>query len=636
MPTPASTAGSQVAAGLGAVVAGVAAVAAVSKLAAPGTTAAPAGTSATTISVPTFLNRATFGATDTAIAGFAAIGQDKWIAQQVDAAPTPGGAPGFWSSTPNFHLDWIMRRQADFTAAYSVAVAAAATPAAAAKVRAQTVQTTQFQESFWARAVLGDDQLRHRMALALSEIFVVSFESSTITPRIAASWYDMLSAHAFGAYADLLKAVTLHPAMGIYLNIIGNAQADNDPSRHADQNYAREILQLMSIGLVTLNADGSPKTTVSGAVVPPYQYDDIAALANVFTGWGWFAKSPNLSTFSRQPANGVDLTSPDVQNLIAYPTYHSQLAKTVLGTTIPAYTGPAPTTTAGAAALAAYQAKSLDTALKTIATHPNVAPFIGRRLIQRFVTSNPSPAYIGRVAAAFAGDPSKPSTYGDLLATLKAVLTDPEAMSATTAAGNTFGKLREPVLRMTHVLRACEATSTATPTAPYGNFTPYGDFGSPDLLDQAPLEALSVFNFWSPDYVPPGTNLAKAGLVGPEFQAVDVLTVASYANLMIGVVQGMGWPGGDVTVTYTKEVATLTPPGTSTADNNQALIDRINLLFFGGAMSPVLSARLSRVLAGTASTAKTPTPAQKSAVQFYKVKNALIIALTSPEYIVQR
>jgi uncharacterized protein (DUF1800 family) len=638
MTAEASTVSPKVAAGLGAVAAGAVAVAAVSQLATPTTTSTSSAASAagSSISTAAFLNRATFGATDTSIAAYQLAGQKAWFAAQLDAAPTPAGASGFWSSTPSFHLQWIMRRQSDFAATYQAALAAATSTAAASNIHQQSVQSSQFQESFWARAVLGDDQLRNRMALALSEIFVVSFESSTITPRIAASWYDMLSANAFGGYFDLLKAVTLHPAMGLYLNVTGSQQADNDPTRHADQNYAREVLQLMSVGLVSLNADGSTQLNTSGASSAPFQYADMAALANVFTGWGWDAAKPTVTTFSHQPANGTDLTSPDVQNLISYPLYHSQLAKTFLGTTIAAYTGAAPTTAAGAAALTAYQTQSLDTALKTIAAQPNVAPFIGRRLIQRFVTSNPSAAYVGRVAAAFTGDTSKPSTYGNLMATLAAVLTDPDAQSATVAAGNTFGKLREPVVRMTHWLRACEATSTATTTAPLGNFVQFADFGSPDQLDQAPLEAISVFNFWTPDYVPPGTNIAKAGLVAPEFQAVDVLTVASYANLMIEVAQNMGWPGGNVTVPYTKEVAALTPPGTSTTDNNQGLIDRINLLFFGGAMSTVLSARLLRVLNATVSTAKAPTAAQKSAVQIDKVKNAFIIAMTSPEYIVQR
>ncbi len=638
MATSGAVAGPKAVVGLGAVVAGAAAVATVAKkIAASSSTSNAATAQAPTISAAAFINRATFGATDTSVATYESLGTHRWIAAQVQAGPTPSSVSGFWSSTPNFHLQWIVRRQADFSAAYQIALAAAGSAGAASDIHLKAVKSPQFQESFWARAVLGDDQLRHRMALALSEIFVVSFESSTISARIAASWYDMLSANAFGSYFDLLKAVTLHPAMGLFLNITGSQQADNDPTRHADQNYAREVLQLMSVGLVSLNADGSPKLDTTGAAAPPpFGFPDIAALANVFTGWGWYAVKPTAGTFSRQPANGTDLTSPDVQNLISYPLYHSQLAKTFLGTTIAAYGGPSPTTPAGAAALSAYQSQSLDTALQTISAQPNVAPFIGRRLIQRFVTSNPSAAYIGRVAAAFVGNPYQPSTYGDLLATLTAVLTDPEAKSATVAAGNTFGKLREPTIRMTHWLRACEATSQPTTSAPLGDFTQFSDFGSPDLLDQAPLEALSVFNFWTPDYVPPGTNIAQAGLVAPEFQAVDVLTVASYANLMIDVAQNMGWPKGAVTVTYAKEVAALTPPGATGADNNQALIDRINFLFFGGTMSSGLSARLLRVLNATVSRARTPTAAQKSAVQFDKVKNAFIIALTSPEYIVQR
>ncbi len=612
-----------------AVIATAATVASVAgKLSAP---AAGGATTTARISAPTFLNRCTFGATDTSILAYQQQGATGWFNAQLQAAPTAGGAPGFWTTSANFHLQWVTRRQADFDAAYAAALAAAPT----VKVTKQLVSYAQFEESFWARAVLGDDQLRHRMALALSQIFVVSFKSSSITARIAASWFDMLSQKGLGSYIDLLKAVTLHPAMGLYLNIIGNQQADTDPSRHPDENYAREVMQLMSIGLVRLNPDGSTKLDTTGAVVPTYTHDDIAGLANVFTGWSWYAATPTASTFSRQPAVGVDQTSPDVQPLIAYPAYHSQLSKTFLGTTIAAYTGPKPTTAAGAAALATYQARSLDSALRVIAYHPNVAPFIARRLIQQFVTSNPSAAYVGRVAAVFSAT-GNPAGYGDLFATLTAVLTDAEAQSTATALGNTFGKLREPVIRMTHWLRACEATSKPTASAPTGNFLQSVDYGDAGQLDEAPLEALSVFNFWAPDYVPPGTNIAKAGLVAPEFQAVDSVTIPSYANLMIAAAQNKAWPGGDVTVTYSKEIAALSPPGVTTGDNNQALIDRINFLFFGGVMSPVLSARLTRVLAATQSSAKTPTAAQKAAVQMDKVRAAFIITLTSPEYIVQR
>jgi uncharacterized protein (DUF1800 family) len=594
-----------------------------------------------------FLNRATFGATDASVQALTGTTRDAWLQTQATAAPTPGGAPGYWATTPSFHLDWVMRRQADFDAAYKTALAAAgADPVAQKKVNHRRVDRTQFQESFWARAVTGDDQLRHRMALALSEIFVVSLQASTITPRIAASWYDMLSARALGNYQDLVKAVALHPAMGIYLNIIGNQQADKDPSRHPDENFAREIMQLMSIGQVELNPDGSTKTDASGAPVPTYSHNDIAGLAKVFTGWGWYAKTPNGGTFARQPGDGADAAAPDVQNLIAYPAYHSQLSKQFLGANIAAYTGAAPTTQAGANALRTYQTQSLDAALGVIAAHPNVGPFIGRRLIQRFVTSNPSRAYVKRVAAVFNGDPKIPASRGDLLATLKAVLTDPEALDQAGAlASPTSGKLREPILRMAHWLRACEAVSKPTATAPGGNFVQFTDFVDPTQLAQAPLEAPTVFNFWDPDFTPTGSTISKAGLVAPEFQGVDVLTVASYVNLMAQVIQQKGWPGGDVTVTYAKEMTALQPsltgapdkaPAPSGPDLDQNLIDRINLLFFGGTMSPMLSGRLVRVLANTKSTAKAPTAAQLATVRLDKVRNALILTMTAPEYLVQR
>ncbi len=584
-----------------------------------------------------FLNRATFGASDASVASLAASGVDAWFASHSTAAPTPGGTPQYWSKTPTFHLDWIIRRTADFKASYQAALAAAAAAAAPgvtpAKVTLRQVTKLQFQESFWARAVIGDDQLRHRMALALSEIMVVSFSGSTITPRIGASWFDMLSAHAFGNYLDLMKAVTRHPAMGIYLNIIGNAQADNDPSREPDENYAREIMQLMSIGLYELNPDGTTRTDTAGASIPTYTHADIAGLAATLTGWGWYAAKPTVTTFSKQPADGVDTSSADVQPLIAYPGYHSQLSKTFLGTTIPAYTGAQPTTAAGATALAAYQTQGLNTALTTIFNHPNVGPFIAYRLIQRFVTSNPSPAYVGRVAVAFNGPAT--GVRGDLFATLKAVLTDSEALNLSPATNPKAGKLREPVMRMSHWLRVSGATSTAASSMAGGDFNQYQDFALPTALAQAPLQAPSVFNFWAPDYTPQGSSIAAAGDVAPEFQAADVLTVASYINTMAQVIQGKGWPGGDVVTIYAQEIAALTPAKASDPDNNQALIDRLNVFYFGGQMSATVSARLGRILTSTVSTAKTPTAAQRAQVRVDKVRNALILVLTSPEYLVQ-
>jgi uncharacterized protein (DUF1800 family) len=623
----------QIAGGV-AIVGAIAAAAAIAPKLGSLTGSAP---NASTATAAGFLNRATFGADAASAQALAAGSADAWFQAQKDAAPSPGGAPGFWASPANFHLAWVDRRQADFDAQYAADVAAAANDPNAKKPNHRRVDRGQFQESFWARAVTGDDQLRHRMTLALSEIFVVSFQGSTITPRIAASWYDMLSAHAFGSYVDLLKAVTLHPAMGLFLNIIGNTQADTDPARHPDENYAREIMQLMSIGQVQLGPDGAPKTDAAGAAIPTYTHDDIAGLAKVFTGWGWYAAKPTNATFAKQPANGVGGAAPDVQNLIPYPALHSQLSKTFLGATIAAYTGPAPTTATGAAALADYQRKSLDAALKVIAGHPNVGPFIGRRLIQRFVTSNPSPAYVGRVAQAFNGDPANPASRGDLFATLKAVLNDPEALNRDVAlASPTSGRLREPTLRMAHWLRASGATSKVVAGSAVGDWPQFADLGDPSYLGQAPLEAPSVFNFWDPDFTPTGSRIAAAGQVAPEFQGVDALTVASYANLMAQVVENRGWPGGDVKVTYAQEIAALAPAAAGGPDQDSALIDRINTLYFGGTMSPVLQGRLTRVLAATRSTAKTPTADQSAAVRLDKVRSALILTLTAPEYLVQR
>jgi uncharacterized protein (DUF1800 family) len=535
-----------------------------------------------------FLGQASFGAND---AGIADVKQNKpagWIKAQAAV-----------SYSPTAFLDWWVARDAAINAADTNHKAHA--------------NAGQFQEAFWSAAVTGADQLRLRMAFALSEIFVISFQGSQITPRIGAAYYDMLRTRAFGNYRDLLEAVTLSPGMGMFLNIIGNNQADNDPTRHPDENYAREIMQLMSIGLFALDASGTPNLNK-----PTYSHDDIAGLAKIFTGWGWYAAKPTEASFTRPTETGAD-----VRPLIGYPNHHSQLAKTFLGVTFPAY-GAWTAPSGVAKTLAAYQQAGLKFALDTIFHHPNVGPFIGRRLIQRFVKSNPSSAYIARVAAAFNNNGA--GVRGDLLATLTAVLTDSEATSPGTGAFD--GKLREPVLRLANWLRAFEAKSAS------GNFLQPGDLNQPTALDQAPLESATVFNFFQPDYAPPGTDIATAGKVAPEFQAVDVLTAASYANRALGVVQAGNWGNSDVTTGYAKELA-LADPTTKLVDGAR-LARRLDMLICGGRMSDGLARRIVDVVSSITPTAKTPTAAQLAAANLDRVRSAVALTMVSTDYLIQR
>ena len=535
---------------------------------------------ATAADAARFLIQSTFGPTDASIADFTSGTVDAWFASQSSA------------SSLSF-LDWVNRRDAAINAADPLG-----------KARAGPAQV---QEAFFAAAITSPDQLRQRMAFALSQIFVISFTGTSITARIGGAYYDLLLKYSFGNYFDLLKAVTLSGGMGMYLNIIGNQAADNDPSRHPDENYGREVMQLMSIGLFQLNMDGS-QVLSNGQPVSAYTHNDIAALAQVFTGLGWYAKTQSSKTFSSPPAGS------DILPLAPYPQYHSKLAKTVLGTTLPAYVS---------GDLLAYQAAELDAALKVLFNHQNVPPFIALRLIQRFVTSNPSSAYVKRVATVFANNGT--GVRGDLLATIKAVLTDTEARSLTNVTAPDFGKLREPVIRLTNWARAFGAQSTS------GDFLGAGNFGAPTSLNQEPLAASSVFNFWSPFYAQPDSKIAAKGLVAPEFQAVDVLSTAGYINTILSYTQNGGW-GSDVKTSYPAESA-LAPTATSLVPAT-ALADRLNRLLCGGQMSTTLYNLIVSVINSTTTTSTTASVV--ASANLNRIRNAISLTMVSTDYIVQR
>jgi uncharacterized protein (DUF1800 family) len=369
-------------------------------------------------------------------------------------------------------------------------------------------------------------------------------------------------------------------------------------------------MQLMSIGLYQLNQDGTVQTDSSGRPLPTYAYSDISGLAKVFTGWGWYAPAPSASTYW----NGVGAASL-VNPMSFYPQYHSTSAKTFLGTSLPASASPDP-------------AGDLKAALDTLAAHPNVGPFLGTRLIQQLVTSNPSPAYVGRVAAVFANDGH--GVRGNLAAVVKAVLTDPEARDPVRAQDPAFGKLREPVVRFAQWLRAFGAASSS------GFWELGGLDGTASQLGQSPLNAASVFNFWRPGYVPPGTALGSAGLLAPEFQAVNEVSVAGYMNFMQGVVSnGLGGgsgavpatAGSDITAAYTAELAL--------ADDPDALASRLDRVLTCGAMSASLHQQIVSAVTAVAVPASGSAAAIQSA-HLERVRLAVFMAMSSPEYLHQR
>ena len=444
-----------------------------------------------------------------------------------------------------------------------------------------------FDASAWVKLVGAPDTLRQRVTLALSEIFVTAIDGlvgSGWRQFAAAAWLDLLEANAFGSHRSLLQQVSLSPAMGMYLTYRGSAKANATTGALPDENYARELLQLFTIGLLQLNADATPKL-VAGAVVETYGQTDITELARVFTGW----------EFDLAGLTGTAATAtPDFvrRPMVQVASRYESGAKSFLGSTVPA----------GTAALA-----SLTLALDVIAAHPNIAPFMSRQLIQRLVTSNPSPAYVARIAAVFADDGS--GVRGNLRAVLRALLLDTEARTASTSASQ--GKLREPMLRFIGWARAWSAASPSGAWA-IGNTSDPGRG-----LAQSPLRSPSVFNFFRPGYVPPNTALGSAALAAPEFQIANESSVVGFVNFMQRAVAGSI---GDITPDYASLVAL--------ADDAKALVDEINLVIAANQ----LSAATCATLAAAVQTMATGTDTTRRA----RINAALVLVLAAPEYIVQK
>jgi uncharacterized protein (DUF1800 family) len=514
-----------------------------------------------------FLTQASFGATDADITAVQQAGFSAWIAQQEAMPAQPASTTAF-----------MMARQA-------------------ANTQTKKFLPDYLYEAFWRDAATAPDQLRQRVKLAYSEIFVVSVVDPNVDPLMAGSYYDMLGVNAFGNFRTLIEQVALHPAMGVYLSWIANQKSDPTTGRHPDQNFARESMQLMSIGLFQLNPDGTKKLDAKGQTIATYSGADIAGLADVLTGYSWYSAKPTSKTFTTRPAGTDALTTP----MIPYPAFHETGAKTFLGTTIPASTGSVP-------------AYDLKIALDTLFNHPNTGPFISRQLIQRLVTSNPSPDYVGRVSAVFA-DNGK-GVRGDMGAVIAEILLDPEARNPSTDPA--YGKLREPVVRMANWMRAFKAQSAS------GNWL-LATTSANTSLDQSVLTAQSVFNFWRPGYTPPGTKLGALGYVGPEFQAVDEVSVAGYLNTLQGAIGAGVGTGRDVTANYSTEIGLAT-------DAN-ALADRVNLLLLNGQMSGNLRSRITGAVSGVnlpaSGTARTSALTNRA-------KLAIFMAMASPEYLAQR
>ena len=418
------------------------------------------------------------------------------------------------------------------------------------------------RESFFDQAVNGPDQLRQRAALALSELFVVSDRDADVrnNPAGLASYLDLLSQRAFGNFRELLEAVTLAPSMGVYLDMAGSSKTIPELGLNPNENYAREILQLFSIGLYELHPDGTLHLDKENQPIATYDQEVVKAFARAFTGWtlgGQNQREPQR--FFRPQRNFRIPMEP-------WAAYHATDEKVLLD---------------GAALPAGQSAQvDLEQALDVIFHHPNAGPFFCRFLIQRLVTSNPTPAYVYRCGQAFANNGA--GVRGDLAAVVREVLLDYEARAVTVAARPDEGHLREPVVRVVGLLRALDARPRN------GRWRVFSQLDRQGLATgETPLRAPTVFNFFEPGYTLPG-EIAQSGLVSPEFQIATETTVIGTANADLKV---LGLTDGRPLIF---NLAPFQPPQVA---NDEALLDRVDLLFFAGAMSDSTRATLRAALA---------------------------------------
>lgn len=442
-------------------------------------------------------------------------------------------------------------------------------------------------DTWWKVSLSAQDQLRQRVAFALSEIFVVSDSNNALKgePEGMTQYYDLLLTHAFGNYRDLLEAVTLSPVMGSYLSHLGNEKANAELNIRPDENYAREVMQLFTIGLKQLNLDGSPVLSSDGESIPTYGQTEIEGFAHVFTGWTFAASS----RWNRPSKNFV-------LPMEAFEDYHSQDEKTLLNGTV----------------LAAGQSaqQDLSLALDNLFMHPNVGPFISQQLIQRLVSSNPSPQYVERVAKVF--NDNGLGVRGDLAAVIKAVLLDDEARH-TTAPLQHFGKLREPLLTTMHFWRELNA---ASPSGYY--FT----WSLSDSHGQAPLGSPSVFNFFRPDYQ--SADLLALDLVAPELQIANDAALIGQFNYQYG---SLLWNIKELTTNpneYRIMLSLQTHVDMFQQQGLEALLDYYNLVFYSGAMTPTLREHLRQVQ----DIAKGYSPHQQLAFLLFTIA-------VSPDYLIQ-
>lgn len=520
----------------------------------------------------------------------------------------------------------------------------------------EEVYQGQRYEVWFANAVTGADQLRQRVAFALSQTLVVSDQNGALE-GVALSlshYYDQLALNAFGNYRSLLETITLTPAMGHYLSMFKNRKPDAVANTRPDENFAREILQLFSIGLWQMRADGVYQVQCPAGQggtcyadshpnqprVPTYGQNEIRGFAHVFTGWNFSRCIPPNGTGSNGGFNIGNWTWCDPES--ANNNWRTKIGwrepmkpwgeGSAFGDVMHAsadtkqllnYTG---VTLAGGVLPAGGNARgNLGAALDNIFRHPNVGPFVARALIQRLVTSNPTPAYVGRVSAVFNDDngAAPGGVRGNLRAVVRAVLLDTEARRPETAPAHR-GKVREPLLRITQLWRAMEAQPQV------GRWPDW----PMDYAAQAPLGSPSVFNFYSPSYAPTGP-IANAGWVAPEFQITTDTYITRLTNNVYGKIAWYWQGNSGLNPSWRPPLINLNRD-LPLVDQPVKLVDRVDLLFLAGEMPVPMRQLLVAHINGIPLSWGGITPEQIQAQRRARLTDTLWLTLSSPAYVVEK
>lgn len=464
---------------------------------------------------------------------------------------------------------------------------------------------------WWNTTVNGKDQLRQRVALALSEILVVSGRGALTNSQLGlADYYDVLAKNAFGNYRDLIEEITLHPAMGRYLGMLRNEKANLVQNTRPDENYAREIMQLFTLGVYELNIDGSLVLDEDNKPVPIYGQSDIEEFAKIYTGWDF----NNATSWRNLWIGNGDTIHP----MIAFEQFHDSSEKNLLDGFVIA---------AGGSAM-----QDLNAALDHLFNHKNIAPFISKQLIQRLVTSNPTKEYVERVAKVFNNNGA--NEKGDLKAVIKAILLDVEARNGNQTLPESFGKMREPILRISHLWRAFPVMPVILEGPFFGGDLcgqgeyefykipyPRGLNHFDSTLGQTILRSPTVFNFFLPDYSPPGA-IRDQNLVAPEFQILTENNLVNTFNAIISMVHNSNRPTtwNWTTIDTTLELAL--------ADTPEELLNHLNLVLLNDLMSVELRQILTNHLGQVF-----PEGAEG---QQAKVTDSIKLIVTSPEYLIQQ